>query len=89
MRARSRAQRQDDRSFAGYWGATKIRAAVRGMQSHTGPTPMERRRDALLGAAYVIAELRALVDRAADVLHSSVGRIEAYPIHPTVSAPTS
>ncbi len=68
--------------FAGYWGATKIRAAVRGMQSHTGPTPMERRRDALLGAAYVIAELRALVDRAADVLHSSVGRIEAYPNSP-------
>ncbi|HRX35678.1 MAG TPA: Zn-dependent hydrolase [Aestuariivirga sp.] len=68
--------------FAGYWGATKIRAAVRGMQSHTGPTPMERRRDALLGAAYVMTELRALVDRAADVLHTSVGRIEAYPNSP-------
>lgn len=68
--------------FAGYWGATKIRAAVRGMQAHTGPTPMERRRDALLGAAYVMTELRALVGRAADVLHTSVGRIEAYPNSP-------
>lgn len=68
--------------FAGYWGATKIRVAVRGMQSHTGPTPMERRRDALLGAAYVVTELRALADRAADVLHTSVGRIEAYPNSP-------
>lgn len=68
--------------FARYWGATKIRAAVRGMQSHTGPTPMERRRDALLGAAYVIAGLRDMVDRASDVLHTSVGRIEAYPNSP-------
>ena len=68
--------------FARYWGATKIRAAVRGMQSHTGPTPMERRRDALLGAAYLIADLREMVDRASDVLHTSVGRIEAYPNSP-------
>ena len=68
--------------FARYWGATKIRAAVRGMQSHTGPTPMERRRDALLGAAYLIAGLRGMVDRASDVLHTSVGRIEAYPNSP-------
>ncbi|MEP7172059.1 MAG: Zn-dependent hydrolase [Aestuariivirga sp.] len=68
--------------FARYWGATKIRAAVRGMQSHTGPTPMERRRDALLGAAYLIADLRAMVERASDVLHTSVGRIEAYPNSP-------
>ena len=60
----------------------RSRAAVRGMQAHTGPTPMERRRDALLGAAYVMTELRALVGRAADVLHSSVGRIEAYPNSP-------
>ena len=68
--------------FTRYWGATKIRAAVRGMQSHTGPTPMERRRDALLGAAYLIAGLREMVDRASDVLHTSVGRIEAYPNSP-------
>jgi N-carbamoyl-L-amino-acid hydrolase len=68
--------------FSRYWGATKIRAAVRGMQSHTGPTPMERRRDALLGAAYIIADLREMVDRASDVLHTSVGRIEAYPNSP-------
>ncbi|CAN5156397.1 Zn-dependent hydrolase [soil metagenome] len=68
--------------FARYWGATKIRTAVRGQQSHTGPTPMERRRDALLGAAFMITELRALVERASDILHTSVGRIEAYPNSP-------
>lgn len=68
--------------FARYWGAIKIRVAMRGSQAHTGPTPMSRRRDALLGAAYLIAELRAMVDRAADVLHTSVGRIEAYPNSP-------
>ncbi len=68
--------------FVRYWGATKIRVAVRGTQSHTGPTPMGYRRDALLGAAYLIADIRDLVERANDVLHTSVGRIEAFPNSP-------
>ena len=53
-----------------------------GVQAHTGPTPMERRRDALLGASYLIAALRELCGRAADTLYTSVGRIEAYPNSP-------
>ena len=68
--------------FTRYWGATKIRVRFTGMQAHTGPTPMERRRDALLGAAYLIADLRALCGLAADTLYTSVGRIEALPNSP-------
>jgi N-carbamoyl-L-amino-acid hydrolase len=61
------------------WGATKLDAVFSGEQAHTGPTPMEDRRDALLGAAYAIADLRALADRFPGRLHSSVGRIEVAP----------
>jgi N-carbamoyl-L-amino-acid hydrolase len=68
--------------FTRYWGATKIRVRFTGVQAHTGPTPMERRRDALLGAAYLIADLRALCDQAEDKLYTSVGRIEAHPNSP-------
>lgn len=68
--------------FTRYWGATKIRVRVTGLQAHTGPTPMERRRDALLGAAYLIADLKDLCAVAPDTLYTSVGRIEAYPNSP-------
>ncbi|GAB6843491.1 N-carbamoyl-L-amino-acid hydrolase [Methylorubrum rhodinum] len=61
------------------WGAAKLDAVFSGEQAHTGPTPMEDRRDALLGAAYAIADLRALADRFPGRLHSSVGRIEVAP----------
>lgn len=61
------------------WGAAKLDAAFTGAQAHTGPTPMERRRDALLGAAYAIADLRALADRFPGRLHTSVGRIRVAP----------
>ena len=70
--------------FQRYWGATKIRTGFIGAQAHTGPTPMRDRRDALLGAAYLIAELRALADRAGVALHTSVGRIEVQPNSPNV-----
>ena len=68
--------------FARYWGATKIRARFTGTQAHTGPTPMERRRDALLGAAHLIADLRSMCGEAADTLYTSVGRIEVAPNSP-------
>jgi beta-ureidopropionase / N-carbamoyl-L-amino-acid hydrolase len=68
--------------FTRYWGATKIRARFTGLQAHTGPTPMERRRDALLGAAYLVSDLRDLCGTAADTLYTSVGRIEVIPNSP-------
>ncbi|WP_375453841.1 Zn-dependent hydrolase [uncultured Methylobacterium sp.] len=61
------------------WGATKIEAAFIGAQAHTGPCPMDLRRDALLAAAYAIAEIRAIADRWPGRVHTSVGRIRVDP----------
>jgi N-carbamoyl-L-amino-acid hydrolase len=65
-----------------HWGATKYRLV--GRQSHTGPTPMAERQDALLGAAHLIAAIGALPDRSPGLLHSSVGRLEVRPNSPNV-----
>ncbi len=61
------------------WGATKIEAVLTGVQAHTGPGRMERRSDALLAAAYAIAEIRALADNWPGQLHTSVARIRVAP----------
>ncbi|KAB1068913.1 Zn-dependent hydrolase [Methylobacterium planeticum] len=61
------------------WGATKIDAVFTGAQAHTGPCPMPLRRDALLAAAYAIAEVRAIADRWPGQVHTSVGRIRVEP----------
>ncbi|MBH0236364.1 Zn-dependent hydrolase [Methylobrevis albus] len=71
-------------TFTRYWGAVKYRLAFLGHQAHTGPTPMAERRDALLGAAYLIAELKAMADRSGVDLHTSVGRLEVAPNSPNV-----
>lgn len=70
--------------FMRYWGAVKYRAAMLGEQAHTGPTAMALRKDALLGAAHVIAGLREFPADAADVLHTSVGRLEVEPNSPNI-----
>lgn len=70
--------------FTRFWGATKYRLAFLGRQAHTGPTPMAERKDALLAAAYLMADLRAMVaDHGLD-LHTSVGRLEVYPNSPNI-----
>ncbi|WP_158808662.1 Zn-dependent hydrolase [Beijerinckia sp. L45] len=71
-------------AFQRFWGATKFRLAFLGRQAHTGPTPMAERRDALLGAAYLIADLKTIADEAGVDLHTSVGRLEVYPNSPNV-----
>lgn len=67
-----------------YWGATKYRVAFLGHQAHTGPTPMVERRDALLGAAYLIADIKSIANEAGVELHTSVGRLEVYPNSPNI-----
>lgn len=61
------------------WGASKFEIRFDGEQAHTGPTPMPRRRDALLAAAYLVAETRAIADRWPGAVHSSVGRLVVLP----------
>lgn len=70
--------------FVRHWGAIKIRIEVIGQQNHTGPTPMEDRHDAVLGAAYIIAKVRELADTAADTLYTSVARVDISPNSPNI-----
>jgi len=64
------------------WGADKLRVQVTGKADHTGPTPMEDRRDALLAAARVVVAAREISDAAEETLYSSVGRMELHPNSP-------
>lgn len=70
--------------FARHWGASKVRIEVTGEQNHTGPTPMEDRKDAVLGAAYIIAKVKELADAAADTLYTSVARLDVSPNSPNI-----
>ncbi|MEH2484086.1 Zn-dependent hydrolase [Bradyrhizobium sp. AZCC 2230] len=73
--------------FTRFWGATKYRLAFLGRQAHTGATPMAQRKDALLGAAYLIADLKQIAGEHGLDLHTSVGRLEVFPNSPnTVSS---
>ncbi|NKX55709.1 M20 family metallo-hydrolase [Arthrobacter mobilis] len=69
------------------WAASKYRVTVDGAQSHTGSTRMEDRRDALYGAALVIAAAR---DLAAEFepgqLHTSVSEMYVLPNSPVTIA---
>jgi len=69
-------------AFTRFWGATKYRIAFIGEQAHTGPTPMHKRKDALLGAAHVITRLREIAHEHEPDLHTSVGRLEVFPNSP-------
>lgn len=68
--------------FTRFWGATKYRLAFLGRQAHTGATPMAERKDALLGAAYLIADLKQIAGEHGLNLHTSVGRLEVSPNSP-------
>jgi N-carbamoyl-L-amino-acid hydrolase len=65
------------------WAAHKYEIEVIGRQAHTGPTPMAERRDALLGASYLIVAARELVEQLAPrLLHTSVARLVTRPNSP-------
>ena len=64
------------------WGASKLRLQVKGKADHTGPTPMEDRRNALLAAAHIVVAVEAISEGAEDTLYSSVGRMTLSPNSP-------
>ncbi|MEV7647008.1 M20 family metallo-hydrolase [Arthrobacter sp. NPDC089319] len=69
------------------WAASKYRVTVDGAQSHTGSTRMEDRRDALYGAALVIAAARDLAaEFAPGQLHTSVSEMYVLPNSPVTIA---
>lgn len=69
------------------WAAGKYRVTVDGAQSHTGATRMEDRRDALYGAALVIAAARDLAaEFEPGLLHTSVSEMYVHPNSPVTIA---
>lgn len=68
----------------GAWAARKLSLVFEGAPSHTGPTPMARRRDALRGAARAIDLLHTLVEADPSGCHGSAARIAVTPNSPNV-----
>ena len=69
---------------SGAWAARKASIIFSGEASHTGPTPMPRRRDALRAAARAIDALYEEVERAPPGIHASAARISVAPNSPNV-----
>ncbi|MEL6233037.1 MAG: hydantoinase/carbamoylase family amidase, partial [Pseudomonadota bacterium] len=71
--------------FDRWWGCRKLELRFEGSPAHTGPTPMQARRDALLAAAELICGVNRLWQGQAEgALHCSVGRCEVLPNSPNV-----
>jgi N-carbamoyl-L-amino-acid hydrolase len=73
-------------AVTGAWMTRKISVVFEGEVSHTGPTPMDRRRDALRAAARAIEALYSEVERANAGAHAAAGRISVFPNSPNVVA---
>lgn len=70
------------------WGAIKLRICVRGRADHTGPTPMNARKDALLAASQLVVSVNELSKASGSELYTSVGRMEIAPNSPNTIAET-
>lgn len=69
----------------GCWAARKLSLIFRGEPSHTGPTRMARRRDALRAAARAIELHYQLIEASGSGAHASAARITVYPNSPNVT----
>ena len=66
--------------FERWWGAHKLDIRFIGETSHTGPTPMAQRKDAVYAAAMMITGVRRLADAApVGSLHTSVAKLLVSP----------
>lgn len=70
----------------GTWAALKLKIKFIGEQNHTGPAPMNIRKDALLAASHAIFKVRHYADLYPEQVHSSVGKIENFPNSPNIVA---
>lgn len=69
----------------GTYVARGMRIEVTGVNAHSGPTPMERRRNAIVGAAAVALEVDRIGLKYADKeAKSTVARLEAWPNKPGI-----
>jgi len=68
----------------GIVGIRRWNAVVRGAANHAGTTPMDQRRDALLGAAALVQAVNEVVTSIPGSQVATVGRIQANPGAPNV-----
>ncbi|MDQ0733758.1 Zn-dependent hydrolase [Arthrobacter agilis] len=67
----------------GAWGALKLDVQVSGVQTHTGPPPMEERVDALYATALLVTAVREMgLDQPGGRLHTTVGSLRITPDSP-------
>ena len=76
----------DIAAVSGAWMTRKMSVVFEGDVSHTGPTPMGRRRDALRAAARAIEALYSEIERANAGAHAAAARISVFPNSPNVVA---
>ncbi|MGN8114220.1 Zn-dependent hydrolase [Labrys sp. 22185] len=69
----------------GCWAARKLSLVFHGEPSHTGPTRMARRRDALRAAARAIELHHQLIEASGSGAHASAARITVDPNSPNVT----
>ena len=68
------------------WGVRKLTLSFTGAPSHTGPTAMGKRRDAMRAAALAITRFHAQMEAEKALLHWSAAKIVAEPDSPNVVA---
>jgi len=76
----------DIAAVSGAWMTRKMSVVFEGEVSHTGPTPMSGRRDALRAAARAIEALYGEVERENAGAHAAAARISVFPNSPNVVA---
>jgi N-carbamoyl-L-amino-acid hydrolase len=74
----------DDRDLSvaavdGVYGFTWLEVAFEGFADHAGPTPMDSRRDALVGASDVVGAVRRLTATGGEDLVGTVGSLDVQP----------
>jgi N-carbamoyl-L-amino-acid hydrolase len=76
----------DIAAVSGAWMTRKMSVVFKGEVSHTGPTPMASRRDAMRAAARAIEALYSEVERDSAGAHAAAARISVFPNSPNVVA---
>ena len=64
---------------SGIQARRRLRIELAGQTAHAGTCPMDRRRDALLTAARITAEVRRLALAVDEQMRATVGRLDAWP----------
>jgi beta-ureidopropionase / N-carbamoyl-L-amino-acid hydrolase len=78
------AERRDIGVVTGVQGMRWYEITISGQDSHAGTTPMDRRRDALLGAARIVEQVNAIARAHAPLAVGTVGLMESKPNSPNV-----